>query len=92
MPPLLISSLEQRGMVVIVAGHTLFVTSQCDVFTVAHQRFGEAYCHNMHIILYTLLFLVVAQCVAVMNINFYQRSKLGDRNKTQYSTLGQSSS
>jgi len=81
------------GMVVIVAGHTLFVASQRDViFTFANQRFGEAYFHNMRIILHALPFLVVVQCVTVMNINFYQRSKLGDWSKTQHSTLGQSSS
>jgi len=41
----------------------------------------------MHIILHALSLLVVVQSVTAMNIN-YQRSKLGDRSKTQqHSTL-----
>jgi len=36
-------------------------------------------------VLRALSLLVVVQCVTVMNIN-YQRSKLGDRSKTQHST------
>jgi len=36
----------------------------------------------MHIFLHPLSLLVVAQCVTVMNINNYQRSRLGDRGKT----------
>ena len=40
--PLPKSSIEQWRMVVIVAGYTLFVTSQNGViFTFAKQRFGE---------------------------------------------------
>jgi len=45
----------------------------------------------MHIILHALSLLAVVQCATVMNIN-YQRSKLGDRSRTQHSTLRQSSS
>ena len=79
-------SIEQWRMMVIVAGYTLFVTSQYDIiFTFANQRSGEVYWHIMHIILHTLSFLVVVQCVTVMNINYYQRSNLGDRSKTQHS-------
>jgi len=44
----------------------------------------------MHIVLHELSLLVVVQRVTVMNIN-YQRSKLGNRSKTQHSTLPQSS-
>jgi len=44
----------------------------------------------MHIILHALSLLVVVKFVTVMNIN-YQRFKLGDRSKTQHSTLRQSS-
>jgi len=40
--PLPKSSIEQWRVVVIVAGYTLFVTSQSGViFTFAQQRFGE---------------------------------------------------
>jgi len=40
--PLPNSSIEQWHMVAIVTGYTLFVTSQYDdIFTFAHQRFGE---------------------------------------------------
>jgi len=46
-------------MVVIVAGRTLFVTSQCDVFTIANQRFAKDYSHSRCIILLTLPFLAV---------------------------------
>jgi len=57
-------------MVVIVSGHTVFVTSQYDViFTFANQRFGEAYFHNIRIILHALPFLAVVQCVTVIHIN-----------------------
>jgi len=64
--------------------------SQYDVmFTFANQHYDEVCWHNMHIILQALSLLVV-QCVTVMNIN--QRSKLGDRSKTQPSTLRQRSS
>jgi len=46
----------------------------------------------MHTILHALASLVV-QCVIAMNIHYYQRSKLGDRSKTQqHLTLSQSSS
>jgi len=74
---------------VIVTGKSLFVTPQYDViFTFANQRFGE---HIMHIILHALSILVVAQSITVMNVT-YQRSKLGNRSKTQHSKLSQSSS
>jgi len=68
-------------MAVIVTGYTLFVTLPYDVI------FAFA---NMHIILHALSLLVV-QCATVMNIN-HQRSKLGNRSKTQHSTLKQRSS
>jgi len=42
--PLPNSSIEQLRMVVIVTGHTLFVTSQYDViFTFAKQSYGKVY-------------------------------------------------
>jgi len=67
-----------------VAVYTLFATSQSAViFTFANQRFGEVCWHNMHIILYTLSLLVVVQFVTVMNINYYQRSKIEGRSTTQ---------
>jgi len=48
--------------------------------------FAKFVLHNMHIIVHALFLLVVAQYVSVMNIN-YQHSKLGERGKTQHSTL-----
>jgi len=39
-----------------------------------------------------LSLLVVVQCVTVMNVNYYQRFKLGNRKQTQQSTLPRSSS
>jgi len=43
-------SIEQWSMTVSVSGYTLFVTSQYDViFTLANQRFGEVFWHDMHI-------------------------------------------
>ena len=67
----------------IVTGYTLFVTSQYDlIFTFPNQRLGEVCWHNMQIILHALSLLVVVQRVTVMNIK-HQRSKLGDRSKTQ---------
>jgi len=41
----------------------------------------------MHIILHGPSLFVVVQCVAAMKIN-YQRSKFGDRSKTQHLLLG----
>jgi len=35
----------------------------------------------MHIILHALSLLVVAQCVTVMNLNYYQHFKLRDGSK-----------
>jgi len=84
-------SIEQWRMTVIVTGYTLFVMSQYNaIFTFANQRFAEVCWHILHIILHALSSLVV-QCVTVMNIS-YQRSKLGDRSKTQHSSQRQISS
>ena len=45
----------QWRMVVISIWCTLFVTSQFDViFIFPNQRFGEVFCHNMHIFLCAL--------------------------------------
>jgi len=44
----------------------------------------------MHIIPHALSLLIVVKCVTVINTHF-QRSKLGDRRKTQHSALRQSS-
>ena len=55
---------------------TLFVTSQFwRHIHVCKPTFGGVCWHNMHIILYALSLLVVAQCVTVMNIH-YQRSQV----------------
>jgi len=73
-------------------GHYYWKCAVCNViFTFANQRFGKVCWHNMHIILHALSLLFV-QCIIVININYNQRSKLGDRNKTQHSMLQQSGS
>ena len=65
------SSIVQCRMVVIVAGYTLFVTSQYDIiFTCADQRFGEVCWHNMRIVLHALSLLVVGHCVTVNRVFF----------------------
>jgi len=76
---------------VIVTGYMLFMTSHYDVLiTFAKQCFSEVCWHKMHIILHALSLLVV-QYVTVLNIN-YHRSTLGNRSKTQDSSLRQSRS
>jgi len=82
--PLPNSRIEPWRMVVIVIGCTLFVMSQCDViFTFAITCI---------FILHALSLFVVLQCVTVMNINYYQRSKLRGWSKTQHPTLTQCTS
>jgi len=61
--------IEQWPAVVIVTVYTLFVTSQYDlIFTFGNQRSGEVCCQKIRIILHAPSFLVVVQCVTVMNI------------------------
>jgi len=80
-PPSQILQLSSGVWWSLLLDNTLLVTSQYEViFTFANQRYDEVCWHNMHKILNALSFLIVVQCVNVINTNY--QCKLGDRSKT----------
>jgi len=79
-------SIEQWRMVVIVAGYTLFVTSNMTSYSrlQTNVRYGEVCWHNMHITLHALSLLVVVQCLCNEHkLSALQVRRPGQKNRTQ---------
>ena len=84
------SRTEQWRMMDVVTGYTLFLTSYLRLLAKILANFWRNLrIYSTHTYPYSLN---VVQCVTVMNINYYQRFKLGDRKQTQQSALPRSSS